>query len=124
MNWMMFIAVRLEFPRVLLVLLFQRLVGPKEGVLRHIRRVAARLRCSPECFRHAADMVRSGTAANTEVANPGVVGLLGEVRDLVPGAGEWVECCRERAPAWRVRIGGVSQGLERRFLVVRPVGHR
>src|SRR5262249_19103516 len=93
-------ALRLQLVGVILLDLLDAAVAAEERVLRHVRRVLARRWTLAHRFGERADVVRSGAAADTEVANVERERLLAELGDLVSVAGEWIERDREGARAF------------------------
>src|SRR5207245_359118 len=87
---------RLELLGVLLILGPEARIGAEEGMLRHVRAVAARGRAASDRLGERADVVRARAAADAEVANAELVGLPAELGDLVAVARERVEGGRER----------------------------
>src|SRR6185312_7805237 len=84
---------------VVKVLPAQPLGAAEDVVLRHIGRVAARRRLTPQRLGKGADMVRPGAAADAEIVDAERVGRLAELGDLEAVAGKGVERDRERVVA-------------------------
>ena len=70
--------------------------------------VSARRRRPSERLGQAPDVVRTGAAADAEVADAELVRVPGELRDLVAVAGERIERRRERASTRDIHASRVA----------------
>ena len=86
-------------------------------MLRHVRRVAASRHRSTQGFRDSTDVVRSSTAAESNVADPDVEYLASILRAFVTIAGEWIERRREWPIAGNTGAGPVGERLKRGLAV-------
>ena len=73
---------------------------------------------------HAANVVRPGTATDTQVTDAELVRLPREIGDLIAVADERIERRWEGTPTRRIGIDRIAQGLERWLLVMRAIGYR
>ena len=93
-------------------------------MLGHVGRVAAGGRRAPERLGDAADVMRCGAAAQTEIPDTERIGGGREICELVAIACERVERSRERAALREDVVLGVAQLLERWLLDMCPVRDR
>src|SRR5690349_3811726 len=104
MSWMH----RLEMTRVFLVLLLQAGVRAEVGVLGHVGGVPAGRRRLANRLGQAPDVVRSGAAADAEIAYPQVVGRFAEFGHFVAATGEGIERRGKRHASGNRRTRGVA----------------